>query len=165
MRRGGERQPRQDKLASAFLAACIGLGFVLSPLDVFHWQIAERPSEILRILGLFQYVLGLVTIIAAMAANEFAAPTVHIQEAEGHKVADTGLYTYVRHPFCTGFLFMMIGTFLWLGTYFSLIVGTLMLGLSLAFRIRVEENTLIEELDGYKEYTEKVRARIIPYVI
>ena len=137
----------------------------MCPLDLFHWQIAEAPPEVVRIAGLVLYILGLVVILAAMAANEFAAPTVHIQEEEGQKVADTGLYAYVRHPMYTGFILMMVGTFLWLGTYFSLIVGSLMFISSVVFRINVEEKTLMDELEGYKEYSEKVKARIIPFVI
>ena len=115
-------------------------------------------------MGLILYILGLIVIIAAMAANEFAAPTVLLQEEEGQKVADTGLYAYVRHPMYTGFIFMMIGTFLWLGTYFSLFVGFLMLLTSLSFRINVEEKVLIAELKGYKEYSEKVKSRLIPFI-
>ena len=65
----------------------------------------------------------------------------------------------------TGFILMMVGTFLWLGTYFSLIVGSLMFISSVVFRINVEEKTLMDELEGYKEYSEKVKARIIPFVI
>ncbi len=141
------------------------ISFTVCPLDLFHWQIAESPPEILRIAGLVLYILGLVVILAAMAANKFAAPTVHIQEEEGQKVADTGLYAYVRHPMYTGLILMMIGTFLWLGTYFSLIVGSLMIIPSFMFRINVEEKTLMDELEGYKEYSEKVKTRIIPFVI
>ena len=65
----------------------------------------------------------------------------------------------------TGFILMMVGTFLWLGTYFSLIVGSLMIIPSFMFRINVEEKTLMDELEGYKEYCERVKARIIPFVI
>ena len=165
MRTGGDKQPLQDKLASTLVFTSLGLGFVVCPLDLFHWQIAESPPEIVRIAGLVLYILGLVVILAAMAANEFAAPTVHIQEEEGQKVADTGLYAYVRHPMYTGFILMMVGTFLWLGTYFSLVVGSLMIIPSFMFRINVEEKTLMDELEGYKEYSEKVKARIIPFVI
>jgi protein-S-isoprenylcysteine O-methyltransferase Ste14 len=58
----------------------------------------------------------------------------------------------------------MIGTNLWLGTTLSLAVSILTLLLALSFRIRIEEKTLLAELDGYKEYSEKVKARIIPLI-
>jgi len=164
MRTGNAKQPIRDKVASAFLFTSTFAGFLLCPLDLFHWQFAEAPNETLKIMGLILYILGLIVILGAMAANEFAAPTVLLQEEEGQKVADTGLYAYVRHPMYTGFIFMMIGTFLWLGTYFSLFVGSLMFLTSLAFRINVEEKVLIAELKGYKEYSEKVKSRLIPFI-
>ena len=64
----------------------------------------------------------------------------------------------------TGYLLMMIGTFLWLGTLFSFLVGTILSFLSIFFRIRVEEKTLINDLNGYRNYTEKVKARLIPFI-
>ena len=64
----------------------------------------------------------------------------------------------------SGFVLWMIGTNLWLGTTLSLAVSILTLLLALSFRIRIEEKTLLAELDGYKEYSEKVKARIIPLI-
>lgn len=51
-----------------------------------------------------------------------------------------------------------------MGTTLSLAVSILTLLLALSFRIRIEEKTLLAELDGYKEYSEKVKARIIPLI-
>ena len=165
MRAGGAKQPLKDKLATTILFSSLIVGFLLCPLDLFYWQIAEAASENLKTIGLILYILGLIIILLAMAANEFAAPTVHIQEEEGHKLADTGLYAYIRHPMYTGFIFMMIGTFLWLGTYFSLFLGSFLLAVSITLRIKVEENLLLNELNGYKEYSEKVTARLIPFIL
>jgi protein-S-isoprenylcysteine O-methyltransferase Ste14 len=64
----------------------------------------------------------------------------------------------------SGIVLWMIGTNLWLGTTLSLAVSILTLLLALSFRIRIEEKTLLAELDGYKEYSEKVKARIIPLI-
>ena len=64
----------------------------------------------------------------------------------------------------SGIVLWMIGTNLWLGTTLSLAVSILILLIALGFRIRIEEKTLLAELDGYKEYSEKVKARIIPFI-
>jgi len=58
----------------------------------------------------------------------------------------------------------MLGTFLWLGTYFSLFVGCLLLIGSLYLRVRIEEKTLNAELSGYNVYTETVKNRFIPFI-
>ena len=44
--------------------------------------------------------------MASMNANEFAETTVNIQEERGQKVIDTGIYSKVRHPMYTGFIFL-----------------------------------------------------------
>jgi len=161
---GFEKQPIFDKFASFFLFISIIIGFITCPLDVFHWQLSERPNELLRYIGLIVYSLGLIIILSSMASNSFIAPTVYIQDEEGQKVINTGLYAFVRLTMHTGFLLMMIGTFLWLGTLFSFLVGIILLFLSILFIISIEEKTLINDLNGYRNYTEKVKARLIPFI-
>ena len=100
-----------------------------------------------------------------MIANEFAEMTVNIQDDRGQKVIDTGLYAYVRHPMYTGFILFILGTNLWLGTYLSFAISVIALTVGLYFRIRVEEKTLINELDGYQDYLKKVKFKVIPYII
>ena len=45
MRTGNAKQPIRDKVASAFLFTSTFAGFLLCPLDLFHWQFAEAPNE------------------------------------------------------------------------------------------------------------------------
>jgi protein-S-isoprenylcysteine O-methyltransferase Ste14 len=56
---------------------------------------------------------------------------------------------------------MLTGIPFALGSYWGL--GLLMPGvIVLAFRIRDEEKLLKQELDGYREYIQKVRYRLVP---
>ena len=93
--------------------------------------------------------------------NEFLSRSVEIQV--GQKVIDTGLYSVVRHPMyaVTMVLFLAMpwilgspGSFIIMLAYIPLIVK----------RIRNEEEVLAQGLEGYKEYMEKVRYRLIPYI-
>ena len=62
-----------------------------------------------------------------------------------------------------GNLIMMAGIPLALGSYWGLVVvipGLLLL----VIRILDEEKLLEQELAGYREYTQKVRYRLVPYV-
>jgi protein-S-isoprenylcysteine O-methyltransferase Ste14 len=61
----------------------------------------------------------------------------------------------------TGNVIMMIGIPLALGSYWGLVFVIPGL-IVLAVRIRDEEKLLQEELDGYREYTQKVRYRLVP---
>ena len=165
MKMGIAKQPLKDKLATAILILSLILGLALCPLDKFYWQISSSPPFSLKVIGLIVYVLGFILVLVTIATNKFGTPTIHVQKDRGHKVIDSGLYAYVRHPMYTGFMFVMLGTFFWLGTYLAIVLGILMILLSLSFRIVVEEAILLKELNGYKSYCKKVKARIIPFLI
>jgi protein-S-isoprenylcysteine O-methyltransferase Ste14 len=81
----------------------------------------------------------------------------------GQRVVSTGLYALVRHPMYTGNVILMVGIPLALGSYWGLVFVILVL-IVLALRIRDEEKLLRHELDGYREYTRKVRYRLVPHM-
>ena len=91
--------------------------------------------------------------------NSYAAATVRVEA--GQKLASTGLYGLVRHPMYAGNVIMMVGVPLALGSYWGLVFVVPGL-IVLVSRIRDEEKLLQEELDGYREYTRKVRYRLMP---
>jgi protein-S-isoprenylcysteine O-methyltransferase Ste14 len=67
----------------------------------------------------------------------------------------------VRHPMYLGVLLMYTLSPLALGSYWALIPGLLIIPILVA-RIRNEEEVLARELDGYSEYMQKIRYRLIP---
>jgi protein-S-isoprenylcysteine O-methyltransferase Ste14 len=69
----------------------------------------------------------------------------------------------VRHPMYTGFIFFIAGVNIWLGTYLSLTLSFIFLGIALRSRIIIEEKTLLNDLEGYEDYCKKVKARLIPF--
>jgi len=92
--------------------------------------------------------------------NTYAAANIRVEE--GQKVISTGMYGLVRHPMYFGALFLIIGTPLALGSWWS--VGLIVLFLpALYFRIANEEKVLTRDLPGYAEYQQKVRHRLIPF--
>ena len=50
MRTGGAKQPLKDKLATTLLFSSLIVGFLLCPLDLFYWQIAEAAGQNLKII-------------------------------------------------------------------------------------------------------------------
>ena len=159
-----EEQPKADKLATILMVGALIVGLVLCPIDVFHLQLTPSFTGSIKFFGLILNIIGILFIIISMSANEFAEPTVHIQKNRGQKAISSGIYAYIRHPMYTGFLFYMVGTNIWLGTYLSLIVASILLFIGLYFRISIEEKTLKNGLEGYLEYSEKVKARLIPFI-
>ena len=158
-------QPKQDKLATPVLFSAMAVSLIACPLDVFHFQITPVFTVSLKIFGMGVFVLSFLLIIASMTTNEFTESTVNIQEDRGQEVVDKGLYGVARHPMYTGFILFFVGTSLWLGTVLSLAICITSMTVGLVLRIRVEEKTLLEGLEGYKEYTQKVGFRLVPFLI
>jgi len=137
----------------ASLAAMV----LVSALDHrFGWSAVPTAvclaGDILVIIG-----LGVTSMVVVQ--NSFAASTVQVEADQ--KLASTGLYGIVRHPMYTGNVITILGFPLALGSYWGLlpvIPGVLMLIL----RIRDEEKLLIEQLEGYREYAQKSRYRLVP---
>lgn len=132
---------------------------VVSALDHrFGWS--QVPTAVI-VVGLVLVAFGLTLAQLVVIQNRYAAATITV-EAE-QKVVSTGLYGVVRHPMYVGALIMMAGTPLALDSYWGLVA--VIPGLAvLALRIVDEENMLRDELDGYREYLEKVHYRLVPYV-
>lgn len=130
---------------------------VVSALDHrFGWS--DVPMAI-SLAGNILVALGLMTPMLVVVQNNYAGSTVRVEA--GQKLASTGLYGMVRHPMYTGNVIMMVGIPLALGSYWGLalvVPGVLVL----AVRIRDEENLLRQELDGYLEYAQTVRYRLVP---
>ena len=88
--------------------------------------------------------------------------TVNVSIMTGHRVVDTGPYRFVRHPSYTAILLIYLGAGLCLGNAVSLVGLTVLAGLALLNRIRVEEQVLQSALgDDYRAYMQRTR-RLIP---
>jgi len=159
-----ETQPKEDRLATVLMLSAIILGLSLAPIDIFHLNLSSSFNGNIKNIGLGLYIFGMLLVMASMNANEFAETTVNIQEERGQKVIDKGIYSLIRHPMYTGFIFFITGVNVWLGTYLSLILSLIFLAIALRSRISIEEKTLLNDLEGYEDYCKKVRARLIPYL-
>jgi len=122
----------------------------------FGWALVPTP---ICLLGDLFVAVGLGVAILVIIQNNYAAATVRVEAKQ--KLISTGLYGFVRHPMYTGNVVVMIGIPLALGSYWGL-VFVLPGVLALVLRIRDEEKLLHDELDGYPEYAQKVRYRLVP---
>ena len=159
-----ETQPKEDRLATVLMLSAIILGLSLAPIDIFHLNLSSSFNGNIKNIGLGLYIFGMLLVMASMNANEFAETTVNIQEERGQKVIDKGIYSLIRHPMYTGFIFFITGVNVWLGTYLSLLLSLIFLAIALRTRIIIEEKTLLSDLEGYEDYCKKVKARLIPFL-
>ena len=160
-----ETQPKEDRLATALMFSAIIVGLSVAPIDIFHLNLSPSFEGNLSKIGLGIYIAGMLLVMASMNVNEFAETTVNIQEERGQKVVDKGIYSVVRHPMYTGFIFFIAGVNIWLGTYLSLFISLTFLAIALRARIIIEEKTLLNDLEGYEDYCKKVKARLIPFLL
>jgi protein-S-isoprenylcysteine O-methyltransferase Ste14 len=149
----------------ALLLGVVLTGFIVLPmlagLDVFRWHLLARPAPAVAYLGLALFALGWALKSLALRANAFATSVVRLQTERHHAVADTSVYTIVRHPFYAGTVLVLAGMALWLGSYAAAIFAVVPVVL-VTVRLTVEERFLHRELAGYTQYAARVRCRLVP---
>jgi protein-S-isoprenylcysteine O-methyltransferase Ste14 len=133
--------------------------FVISALDHrFRWS--SVPASV-SVIGDVLVAIGLGLSMLVIVQNSYAAANVTVEA--GQQLVSTGLYGLVRHPMYTGNVFLMLGIPLALGSYWGLLLFIPGL-VVLVLRIRDEEDLLTHELSGYRDYTQQVHYRLLPYV-
>ena len=133
--------------------------FVLAGLNYrFGWIRMPRWAVV---LGAVIFLLAYAMFGEVLRENEYLSRTIEVRE--GQKVVDTGLYGIVRHPMYSATVFLFLSMPLVLGSILSFAVMLLYLPI-IAKRIRGEEKVLEKELEGYAEYKQKVRSRLIPHI-
>lgn len=151
-----ETRPLQRVIISIALVS-VTASIVVSALD-FRFGWSDVPTAIC-IVGDILVAAGLLFTMLVVIQNEYAAANVTVES--GQELASTGVYGLVRHPMYLGNVVLMIGIPLALGSFWALlfvIPGLIVLPV----RISDEEKVLTEELDGYREYTDKVHYRLVP---
>lgn len=153
-----EKQKTQKGVTKLFGLMFL-VGFVLCALDFrFDWSYVPLW---LVIVSSVLFELGYLMYAEVMRENAYLSRTVEVQENQ--KVVSTGLYGIVRHPMYLATLFMFLPMPLILGSFWGLIPFSLYL-VAIVVRIINEEKVLTNELDGYKEYKQKVKYRLIPFI-
>ena len=135
------------------------LGFVLAGLD-FRFAWIKLPFTV-NIIASVVFLVAYIIYAEVLRENTYLSRTIKV--VEGQKVVSTGLYGIVRHPmyFATILLFMSMP--LVLGSLVSFVVF-LAYPFIIAARIKNEEEVLCRELEGYEEYRQKVKYRMIPFI-
>ena len=137
-----------------FLAA-----FVLAGLN-FRFKWIALPVWVPWAAGAV-FLLGYALYARVLKENAYLSRTVEVQENQ--KVIDTGLYGVVRHPMYMSTLILFLSMPLVLGSLVSFIVMLAYIPI-IVRRILNEEQVLEKGLEGYTEYKQKVRYRLIPFV-
>lgn len=144
------------------MVAFLGM-WIIAGLDVGRFQWSPPMSYAMKVAGLTGLMGALAISTWAMATNRFFSSDVRIQSDRGHHLITGGPYQYVRHPGYVGAVLMGLSAPLALGSWWS--AAAILPALVLIIRrLRIEERLLSAELEGYAEYMQKVRYRLLPGV-
>lgn len=134
-------------------------GFIVAGLNFrFGWHLLPKGVCIgAAVVFLLAYLLY----AEVLRENTYLSRTIEVQENQ--KVIDTGLYGIVRHPMYFATILLFLAMPLVLGSLLSFVIF-LAYPLIIARRIKGEEAFLEQELAGYREYKQKVKFRMIPFI-
>lgn len=151
-----------DRVLAPLLAFGSVLILAVSGLDkLFGWT--QPFSTAVKIAALIVIILGFVFGSWALIENRFFSGVVRIQTDRGHHVVSTGPYRIVRHPGYSGALWTYLAMPFLLDSVWAFIPAVFLTGV-IVLRTSMEDRTLQNELTGYKEFTQKTKYRLLPWI-
>jgi protein-S-isoprenylcysteine O-methyltransferase Ste14 len=154
-----ENVEKWDKLISGIIIIPWLALYLTSGLDIrFGWS--PELALWIHILALITFLSGNAFVSWAMIANNYFSTAVRIQYDRGHTVSSGGPYRYMRHPGYLGMIIYLLSTPIILGSFWALIPA-IITAILFIIRTSFEDNTLKNKLEGYKEYAERVKYRLI----
>lgn len=134
-------------------------GFIAAGLGVrFHWYVLPKGIAMgAAVVFLAAYLLY----AEVLRENTYLSRTIEVQENQ--TVIDTGLYGIVRHPMYSATVILFLSMPIILGSVYAFLIF-MAYPFIIAKRIRGEEAFLEKELNGYREYKQKVRYRLLPFI-
>lgn len=138
-------------------------GFLIPGFDFrFGWSkqwIAAVPLW-LEVASLVIVLASFLAVVWVMEVNRYAARTIQVES--GQSVITSGPYKWVRHPFYSASVVMMLASPLALGSYVAVLVFALVIPIYV-LRLLNEEKVLRAELPGYSEYCATTPYRLVPH--
>lgn len=134
-----------------YLLAGIEANKIAESIGIIYW------------LGITINLLSWGVALWAMMVNVFLESTARIQDDREQTVCQNGPYGIVRHPTYLSIVFSNIGVCM-IFPVIGVIICAIVIVVITMFRTYLEDKMLQDGLNGYKEYTKKVKYRLIPFV-
>ena len=158
-RLNAKEEENEQKIVILISGAIFLLAFIIAGLNFrFGWS---KLPQIVVVVASIIFLLSYIMYAEVLRENMYLSRTVEV--SENQKVVDSGLYGLVRHPMYTSTIFLFLSMPLILGSLFSFVI-MLIYPIIIFFRIKNEERFLEIKLEGYKEYKEKVKYKLIPFI-
>ena len=134
-------------------------GFIIAGLN-YRYKWIEMPN-IVVIIAAVLFLVAYILYAEVLRENTYLSRTIEVQDDQ--KIVDTGLYKIVRHPMYGATIILFLTIPLILGSIISFVIF-LIYPILISKRIKNEELVLEKDLKGYKEYKNKVKYKIIPFI-
>ncbi len=158
-RLNAKEKRREQSLVVKLSGLMFVAGFVVAGLG-FRFNLYTLPKSV-SLGAAAVFLVAYILYAEVLRENTYLSRTIEVQENQ--KVIDTGLYGIVRHPMYSVTLLLFLSMPLVLGSVYSFIIF-LVYPFIIAKRIKDEEKFLEKELLGYREYKQKVKYRLIPFI-
>ena len=116
------------------------------------------------------YVAGFIIFLAGLALRWYSVGylgryfTVNVSVDPDQELVDSGPYRHIRHPSYIGALIAFLGFGLCLGNWWSILFLTVPIIGAFLWRIRIEENALLDAIgQPYRDYVRRTEA-LIPWI-
>ena len=151
-----------DKIMSPLIGLGGGLIPLVAGLDAL-FDGSPSVSLPVKITALVIILAGYALGSYALIENRFFSGMVRIQTDRGHQVVSSGPYRWIRHPGYSGALLTYLATPFFLDSIWAFL-PVIFITIVLGIRTSLEDKVLQDELQGYRDYTKRVRYRLIPGV-
>ena len=155
----GKEKEGEQKIVVILSAIMFILAFIIAGLNYrFQWIVLpDIVSYIAALVFLASYLLY----AEVLRENVYLSRTIEVQENQ--KVIDTGLYSVVRHPMYMSTLFLFLAMPLVLGSIISFVIMLAYIPI-IAKRINNEEKVLEKDLNGYIDYKNRIKYKVLPFI-
>lgn len=152
-----------DKSSLWWLYGLITVGYALSFLigatkmgRIYDWNTFFAIGMAMAVLGFVIRIHSILTLKQYF--------TYSVAQVENHKIIETGLYKFIRHPGYLGQLIIFLGISISISNWLSILALMIPVTLGYLYRINVEERFMLKQLgDDYLNYQERTK-RIIPMI-
>ncbi|KAA2221511.1 methyltransferase family protein [Chryseobacterium sediminis] len=163
LKSGKEDQKNKDKSTLNILWLAIPFSIMSSIFISYNTHFKIVDGSWILYLGELFILIGIIFryMIIRSLGKYF---TVDVTIRQDHKIKKEGFYRYLRHPSYAFSLLTSLGLGLYLNNWLSLLFAFVPPFLAFAYRIKIEEQALVEQFgDEYLEYRKSTK-KLIPFI-
>ena len=149
-----------DRILMGVYSVTLILLLVVSALDGGRYLWSLVPL-VVQLIGWVLLIIAGTIVWHVMMINAYLSSWARIQDDRGQVVVQKGMYRHIRHPMYLGIILGILGIPLVLNSWWALF-PSVVIGVMFVYRTYKEDQMLMGGLDGYTEYMEKVKYRLLP---